>query len=254
MSKYHDDSTSASLPGELSLSVAKLQELEPELLTDRTFKCGPICGADHPAAEMRERYAEHLKLGCCGAALVVSASPLVIAAYASDLDGVVLLKFPPSFGKRYGLSTGTRLLAVSTFGDVRTKDGTTPLYAVDVIPGPDRTHWSNFEPFIAEFLSDDAALIEQRKRQIPEEEWKAAARTAEVRIESMGIENARDGKPSAAGTPVGMRGRGLFAPIGEIGLPDLAPPTPGEGRSWVKSAVIVLVAAAAYILLRLLRH
>jgi hypothetical protein len=103
VSKYFDDSTEASLPGGLTLSLPKLEELEPLLFTDRTFKCGPICDVDHPAESIRERLTEHLQLGCCGPALVVSTSPLVIAVYAEDLDASVLLRFPTNFVPAYGL-------------------------------------------------------------------------------------------------------------------------------------------------------
>jgi hypothetical protein len=130
VSKYFNDSTSASLPGGLTLSLRKLQELEPELFTDRTFKCGPTCDVDHSAESMRERFAEHLQLGCCGAGVVVSTSPLVIAVYGEDLDASVLLRFPQSFVERYALEKGRRLVAVNAFQDVRSDRGEV-LYAAD---------------------------------------------------------------------------------------------------------------------------
>lgn len=49
MSRFHDDSTSASTPGGLSISDVKLRALEPELFEDRTFLCGPTCAKQHPA-------------------------------------------------------------------------------------------------------------------------------------------------------------------------------------------------------------
>lgn len=235
MSKYFNDSTSASLPGGLTLSLRKLQELEPELFTDRTFKCGPTCDVDHSAESMRERFAEHLQHGCCGAAVVVSTSPPVIAVYGEDLDAAVLLRFPQSFVDRYGLSVGKRLVAVNAFQDVRS-DGGEVLYAADLIPGPARTNWSGFSPCIAEFLSDETELIDLRRSEIPEAEWPALERTASLRIRRMGLDTARDGKPTAAGVPVRGGGLWFFQPIAEFDRPR---------HSWIGTILTVLVAAAA---------
>ena len=148
MSKYFNDSTQASHPGGLELSLRKLEELDPALFASLPLKCGPTCEVYHPTESIRERLAEHLQLGCCGAAVVVSTSPPVVAVYGGDLDASVLLRFPSSFVERYGLSVGKRLVAVNSFQDVRTDDGKV-LYAVDLIPGPARTNWSGFHPCIA---------------------------------------------------------------------------------------------------------
>ena len=242
MSKYFDDSTQASLPGGLTLSLPKLEELEPLLFTDRTFKCGPLCDVDHPAESIRERLAEHLQLGCCGAALVVSTSPLAIAVYADDLDASVLLRFPASLVPAYGLAMGKRLVAVNSFEDVRTKSGEI-LYAVDLIPGPARSNWSSFTPCIAEFLSDQTDLIEQRRRAIPEREWQAVAQTSKLRIDRMGLQSARDGLPSRAGFPIRIGSSRSFQPIEDFNLQ--APPS---GMNLPKTAL-----AVAAVIARILR-
>jgi hypothetical protein len=246
MSKYFDDSTQASLPGGLELSLRKLEELDAALFADRPLKCGPTCEVDHPAADIRERLAEHLRLGCCGAALVVSTSPLVVAVYGEDLDASVLLRFPSSFVERYGLSVGKRLVAVNSFLDVRA-DGGEVLYAVDLIPGPGRTNWSSFTPCIAEFLSDETDLIEARRREIPEKEWAAVERTAKLRIERMGLESARDGRPSQAAFPVRRGGARSFQPIADFDRP--AP----SGTLRVLKIVLIVAAVVAVILLKALR-
>jgi hypothetical protein len=235
VSKYFNDASQASLPGGLELSNRKLEELEPELFDDRTFKCGPTCDTDHPADSIRERLTEHLELGCCGAALVVSTSPLVIAVYGEDLDASVLLRFPSSFVERYGLSVGKRLVAVNAFQDVRA-DGGEVLYAADLIPGPARTNWSGFHPCIAEFMSDQADVIEQRRREIPEKEWEAVERTAKLRIDRMGLQTARDGKPSQAGFPNRMGASMMFLPIHDFDSPVF--------RNVVRVLGIVLAVAA----------
>ena len=247
MSKYFDDSSRASLPGGLQLSLRKLEELDPELFTDRTFKCGPTCDADHSAESIRERLAEHLQHGCCGAALVVSTSPLVVAVYGEDLDASVLLRFPSSFVERFGLTVGKRLVAVNAFQDVRADNGAI-LYAVDLIPGPARTNWSGFHPCIAEFLSDETALIEQRRREIPEKEWAAVERTSQVRIDRMGLESARDGRPSQAGFPVRKGGSPSFQSLEDANR--LVSRETLEMLGKVLGVVLAVAAMAAWVLVK----
>lgn len=237
MSKYHDDSTAASNPGCARLSDAKLREIEPSLFEPRTFKCGPLCEVDHPAAEMRERIAEHLELGDSRAAVVVSTRPLVVAAYSDDLDAAALLWFPPTFVSKYQLAVGSRLLTVNTYGDVR-GDGGVPFYAVDLVPGPQRRAWSNFSPLIADFLSDDLDRIEARKRSIDEAEWQRLRVLADQRVRSMGLDTARPGKPTLAGTPVQVGGDAYFRPMGGT-------------TSWIR--VVGMTVAALWLVMLLLR-
>jgi hypothetical protein len=255
MSKFHDDDTHATNPGALSLSERKLKELEPELFTDRTFKCSPGCPIDHPAAEMRERFAEHLQLGDSRAAVVVAVDPLVVAAFSSDLDAVVLLRFPAELVERYRLAVGSRLLTVNTYGDVRGKDTNEVFYAVDLVPGPRRSGWSNFSPFIADFLSDEAERIEAQKRALPESEWADVERLARVRIERMGLDTARPGQPTLAGVPVRRRGgQAYHQPIAYFagtGVPGAAGANAASGVKAKKSEkaqivfwLVVTIAAA----------
>jgi hypothetical protein len=210
VSRFIDERTSASDPGAVVLSDARLAEIEPALFTTRTFKCGPTCSIDHPASEIRERLREHLLRGDSRAAVVVSVSPLVVAAFSDDLDAVALLSFPPELAERYGLSVGSRLLTVNLYVNVPAAHGDERLYAVDLVPGPARSGWSNFMPLIADFVSDDRDRIESRKRGISEEEWSRAERLTQTRIAALGLETARDGRPSAIGMPVRIAGLPYF--------------------------------------------
>lgn len=252
MSKYHDDTTVASLPGRLPLSQARLEELEPELFTQRTFKCGPTCDVDHPALEMRERLEEHLQLGCCCPAKVVSLVPLVIAAQADDLDAVVLLTFPLAFVDRYKLEVGTRLLAVNTYGDMYGVTSQRLFFAADIVPGPKHTNrWSTYKPLIADFLCDDRALVEERKRQIPESEWASVDPLARLRIERLGLDTARSGKPTRAGFPTRTRGDAYFEPFEVVTAPTVSSQqAPTRSRTLAIVAVVVAVAAVLALLLR----
>jgi hypothetical protein len=201
MSKYHDDSTFASNPGALEVSDSKLRQLEPALFEERTFKCGPMCPVDHPASEMRERFAEHMKLGDTQPAIVVSTDPLIVSVAAIDLDAAILLRFPNSLVEQYGLSVGSRLMSVNTYLDLQNQEGEI-YYAVDIIPGAQRTNWSNACPYIADFLCLDEELIEQKKEAIPNAEWNRLERNTNARIDKWGLDTARDGNPLHAATPI----------------------------------------------------
>lgn len=201
MSKYHDDSTFASNPGDLEISAEKLRALEPELFGTGTLKCGPMCPVDHPVDELRERIAEHMKLGDTQPAMVVSTDPLVVSVAAIDLDAAILLNFPESLVEQYSLSVGSRLVSVNTYVDLRTPEGEI-YYAVDVIPGAQRTNWSNASPFIADFLCSNEEAIEAKKDSIPNSDWNRLERNTNSRIEKWGLNTARDGRPMSAATPI----------------------------------------------------
>jgi hypothetical protein len=183
MGKFSDPSTYATNPGGLRLSSDKLRRLEPALYLDQTFVCNALCPTQHPASEMRERFEEQLQSGNAEPAVVLSVDPLLVGAYACDLDGVILLKFPNWLVAEHRLSLGSRLLTVNVFYNPRMKEGGDLAYPRDIVPGPKRLEvWSSFTPLIAEFVSDDAEAIAALKAAIPEEEWtptrKRAARCA----------------------------------------------------------------------------
>jgi hypothetical protein len=246
MSKYHDDSTYATLPGELSLSDAKLRLLQPELFGEGTFLCGANCAKNHPAAEMREFIAEHMQLGCASAAVVLSLDPVLVAAYACDLDGVVLLVFPRAFAEEHRLQVGSRLLTVNTFERMNFESSGELAYACDIIPGPRRTDWSNFAPFIGEFMSDDAEGIAARKAAIDEQTWQRARELGEERVKTLGALTARDGRPTKAGVPTRCGPGGLFRRPRTSDAPSEAPPA---GRPPVRVPYLIAIAVAVLVIL-----
>lgn len=250
MSRYHDDRTYATNPGALAISWAKVRELDPDLMTERTFRCGPICPVEHPASEMRGRFEEHLQLGDSQPAVVVSVAPLVVAAYSIDIDACALLTFPRSFVERYRLSVGSRLLSVNTYSHVQPKGALERLYAVDLVPGPRRTAWSNFTPLIADFVCDDTEEVEARKRSIAADLWEVASTRANERIARFGLGNARDGRPSRVATPVRVGDAPFYVTSGDDIGPVRGPATPATVLT-----VLVLVVLAVYVLaLYVLEH
>src|SRR5262249_13173080 len=121
---------------------------------------------------------QHLWEGDCNPAVVISTSPLCVAAYTIDIDTVVLLRFPDTFVLDYQLAAGSRLISVNTY---RFK----PL-ARDIMPGPNSSDtFGNVIPLIGDFLSDDAARVRSLKEQIDEDRWLHAA--------ELGIRRWREG-------------------------------------------------------------
>jgi hypothetical protein len=178
----------ATDPGEVSLSHARLREIQPELLSSDN---GP--GADNRKAWVQS-IADQLQSGDSRAAVVVNAESGLVAAYADELDCVVLLKFDPGIARAKGWQTGTRLLTVNGYA------GKERGIAGDVVFGPRNLgNYGNFRPLIADLLSDDHGRIEYRKSQICEEEWSRALQMGKRALAER--VTPRDGRPLFCATP-----------------------------------------------------
>ena len=188
-----DDATSASDPGQVVLSHAKLRALRPDLYG--------IAGVWNFIFTLLRRswphriyIKQHLRFGDSRAAVVVSTKPLRIAAYTDELDCVAMLCFPDEYVHQYSLSIGTRLLTVNCYGD-------SPNYDRDLIPGPKSVNrWTGFHPIIADFLTDDYDRVEARKKQIAEGEWRRAYLMGKEYIK-LRPSVARDGRPIFSSIP-----------------------------------------------------
>jgi hypothetical protein len=135
---------------------------------------------------------EQLQNGDSRAAVVVSTTPLLVAAYSDELDCVAILQFPRRFVDEYQLSERSRLITVNLY---RRRDD----YDDDLMPGPNATgHWTGFHPVIADFLTEDRDRVERRKQEIAEEEWQRATELGYAYVrERPGV--VRDGRPVHAG-------------------------------------------------------
>jgi hypothetical protein len=144
----------------------------------------------------RKHVAEHLYYGDSRAAVVVSLTPIVVAAYTDELDCVVLLEFPDELTQEEQLSVGSRLLCANYYTP---RTPAIPLVA-DLSDGPSsyRRH-ANFSPYIVEFLSDDTERIDQRKAEISEAEWRRAF-TLGMEALTRGA-RPRDGRPLSCHAP-----------------------------------------------------
>lgn len=184
----------SSLPT-LALSDEKLKLLQPELYSARGWKKflrenGYRLGSQNETTEHWKDYiAEYLRCGDARAAVVLSASPLLIAAYASELDCVALLRFDKKIAQKYALNSGAQLLAIDAYLEWNF------WLPEDLKPGPRASgKYRNFAPFIAEFLSSDDELIARKKSQISAEEWKRTEALGREHLNEFG-EKARDGRP-----------------------------------------------------------
>jgi hypothetical protein len=187
-----DNESQASIEGGLSLSREKLLALEPGLrgwrgkLFDMRLSLGS--GQKLTAIDV---FSEHLRFGDVGPAIVASVEPLRVAAYANELDAIVMLSFPRALAQ--DLSEGDRLIAVCTYAPMQGEG-----YARDLIPGPKSSgQFSNAAPLIADFLSEDVHKLDAHRRfGVLEEEWEHVAKLAAQYREYFG-ERARNGLPIA---------------------------------------------------------
>lgn len=244
MSRYFDDSTHASLPGDLQLDLGLLRALQPELFEPGTMQCCTRCEVQHPRHKLVEKYTEHLMLCASEPALVVSTAPLVVSARAGDVGAAILLRFPDTYVERFGLRVGQRLLTINSYARDTSPDGRL-LYPVDIIPGPERGRWTNANPIIADFVSRDAEGIATRKSQLGEDEWAAFEAMTQLRVGAMGIETARDGRPTHSTSPHPMTLAGRRVEYVEDGPPPTrrpsAPdPAPRASRPVVDTLFIAL--------------
>lgn len=200
MSRTLDDGTFFDEPTRIPLSTEKLALLRPDLCGARgvLHRALVFCNVSFP---YRVHIREALWAGHAQAAVVVSMSPLLVAAHTVTLDCVAMLRFDNSFVEDYGLDIGSRLLAVNTYDEF-------DIEHYDLIFGPKREMvWNAFHPLIADFLTESTGLVEEHKRAIPESEWvKAYELGVDYIARRPGV--ARDGRPIFAGRPAAVP-RGL---------------------------------------------
>ncbi len=179
--------------GHFQWSQEKLRELRPELFGVSGFFYSVFVLLRQQFND-RQFIKECLDGGDCRAAVVMTVSPLMVAAYSDELDAVVLLKFPVDFVPKYNLAVGTRLLTINNYA---AGSG-----ARDIYPGPKNTRqWDNMIPTIADFASDDAAQINQLKHKILPAEWQRCYAMGQQYLQLRpGI--YRDGRPFFAGMPL----------------------------------------------------
>ena len=184
----------ASDPGNLRVDPEKLRLLCPEVYEPSRGFGAWVDGRIGNRAALRFLVNDQLTHGDSRAAVVVSLAPLIVAAYADDLDCVTMLRFPDEFVERYRLHLFSRLLTVNRFF----VGGPT---APDLEFGPLKlSDHTNVQPFIADFLSSDEERLRERKQRISQQEWKRATSLGRRALELRGL-RARDGRPTVCMSP-----------------------------------------------------
>lgn len=195
-----DPDSFADRPGGVTLSIEKLRFFRPDLFGFlgglKKFLC---LGGDLG----KEYFAEQLQGGDAQPAIVMSVEPLLVAAYVSDKDGVVMLRFTGNVPSLTELRPGARLLAVFTYE----ADGSQPK---DILPGPEADpQFAGVIPLVADFLTDDAEALAETKSRIAPDEW---ARTEEMAKAYVKLRPGvgRDGRPGFSQYPAsGYESKGL---------------------------------------------
>ncbi len=191
--KTIDQNTEASHPGLVALSHRKLRILHPELYSTFLWLQHLLSYSSvYPIKKRsfwRTYVEEHLMYGDSRAAVVISISPLLIAAYTDEIDCIAMLRFDDSFISSFRLTEGERLLTVNTYTDF--VNG----YEPDLKPGPNQHgRYGNFAPYIAEFLTEDGERLQRRKAEIDEGEWRKTEELGREHLSKHGT-RARDGRP-----------------------------------------------------------
>ncbi|HQY87678.1 MAG TPA: hypothetical protein PK402_03405 [Tepidisphaeraceae bacterium] len=140
-----------------------------------------------------------LSLSDAQPAIVVSTSPLIVAAYTEDMDCIALLDFSelpvapvPRMNARLVCAAGYRWLQ----RPVKRR-----IIAPDLVEGVESiSRFDNFIPMIADFISSDRKTLERLKQSIAEDKWKMLETLGPEQL-SYDLAPPRDGRPSRCHMP-----------------------------------------------------
>ena len=163
--KWFDLNTTASRPGDLDISYARLEWFRRKLnWGHRYLGVGQV---------PRQRWAVHLRKGLAEPAMVVQLRPhLIVSSYTSEFDCVVMLRFRDGLPAAFELQDGGRLLSVNTFERPPAQRSTAAPVERDIeYGGAPSSVWYNVHPLIADFIAEDLAAVHVRKQEIDEHSW-----------------------------------------------------------------------------------
>jgi len=214
----------ASDPARLTISLRRIETLHPELLKSAgllvkllvpflsitsQFGSQPNdpswinrwIGVHDPdgQAQVLESLACQLWQGDANPAMVVSADPLILAAYTPDIDNVMLLRLPESTARDLNISMkpGTKLVTCNTYGNLSPE-------LCDISPGPQASGaWTNCNCLIADLISDDAARLAELKESFSIAAWRQCETLAANRLRQQ--HPCRDGRPNYSWIPIGWQ-------------------------------------------------
>lgn len=114
--KKIEANSNATTPGGIPLCLDHLRHLCPDFFGLQGYFLGVAARyADEPIE--RDRIERNLRCGDSQSAVVISTSPLLIAAYTDELDCVAMLRFQDSLNlvDHFGLRKGSQLLTVNYY-------------------------------------------------------------------------------------------------------------------------------------------
>lgn len=165
--RFLNPDSAAENPGDIHLSAKKYRQIQ-KLLGNNRVKF-PF------SLSLKKRIDEYLCMGDTQPAVVVSLSPLTVAAYSDEMDAVVMLRFPDKLAEQYALTEGTRLVTSNVYAY-----GSAFNAARDIFVGKNYLNrYSDFIPMVSLFLSDDENFIRSRTELFDEEHWKKVELKAE---------------------------------------------------------------------------
>lgn len=146
-------------PGGFKLSKKKLQEVYELLNFDKnTIK---------KVKKNLKGIKSTLLNGDTQMAKVINYSPLLIAIYSDEFDGVLILKFPDKFVEQYDLSKSKKMVCVNSYwpkGVFSIVD--------DIIPGDNCSYeYRDIIPFVPLFLTDDENRCEEMTKIFSDKHW-----------------------------------------------------------------------------------
>jgi len=171
----------------------KFSRLQPELFGCRGWIRQPFLSpADREA--LIARTSDFLHFGDSRAAIVLSQSPLIVAAYCDEMDASILLRFPSFLVEEYNLEIGSRLVTANLHSDEGDR------IASDISPGPNYRHqFNNLRPLIADFLARETDQVKARSRSIADAEYQRCMELGEKSL--IARRPIRSGRPLETGQP-----------------------------------------------------
>ena len=157
-------SAQAENPGKVKFSYKKYYSFRNRINT-------PFGGRVH-ADMCIENVTRVLFYGDTQPALVMSVSPLTVAAYSDEIDGVLMLRFPDQFVEKYGLYPGMRLTTSNVY--FRWEQ-----FPDDILVGENFCRrYNDFLPIVQLFIGKGDEKIKAKTALFSEEVWNRVSETA----------------------------------------------------------------------------
>ena len=164
MGKETAMSAQAENPGKVKFSYKKYYSFRNRINT--TF------GERYHADMCIENVTRVLFYGDTQPALVMSVSPLTVAAYSDEIDGVLMLRFPDQFVEKYGLYPGMRLTTSNVY--FRWEQ-----FPDDILVGENFCRrYNDFLPIVQLFIGKGDEKIKAKTALFSEEVWNRVSETA----------------------------------------------------------------------------